>query len=203
MECPDAICMPAELLSARDFCLLWADEPGFMAEVVEEAARRVEAYVEAACHAGTEAFRIIGGEYASTQLGPKAFDELVVQHDRRLVELMHTDGALAYYHNHGPMMGYLDAIAQIGVDYLDPLEVPPYGDTDLLRAREIIAGRFCIVGTFDDMEVLEKRPVEEIVKAARRRMEQYGKHGFCLGGSASGTYTERAARAFRSLVKAV
>jgi hypothetical protein len=34
-------------------------------------------------------------------------------------------------------------------------------------------------------------------------MEQYGKHGFCLGGSASGTYTERAARAFRSLVKAV
>ncbi len=199
--CPDAICMPAELCSPVDFCLLWADEPAFMAEVVAEAARRVESCVEAACRAGVEGFRIIGGEYASTQLGPKAFDELVVLHDRRLVEIMHRHGALAYYHNHGPMMRYLDAIAEIGVDYLDPVEMPPYGDLDLERAREIIAGRFCVVGTFDDMEVLEKWPLERIQEAARERLRRFGTRGICLGGSASGTYTERAARAFRAMVE--
>lgn len=199
--CPDAICMPAELLSPQDFCLLWADEPAFMRELVAEAARRVETVAEAACRAGVRGFRVIGGEYASVQLGPRAFDELVVEHDRRLVEIMHRHGAVAYYHNHGPMMRYLEPIAQIGIDYLDPLEVPPFGDADLARAARIIDGRYCVVGTFDDMEVLEKWPVVRIEKAAREHLRLFGSRGLCLGGSASGTYTERAARAFRAMAQ--
>jgi hypothetical protein len=199
--CPDGICMPAELLSPQDFCLLWADEPGFMAEAVAEAARRVEAVVEAACRAGVRGFRIIGGEYASVQLGPRAFDELVVEHDRRLVDIMHRHGALAYYHNHGPIMRYLEPIAAIGVDYLDPLEVPPFGDADLARAADIIDGRYCVVGTFDDMEVLEKWPLARLKEAAREHLRLFGRRGLCLGGSASGTYTARAARAFRAMVE--
>ncbi len=200
--CPDGICMPAELLSPEDFCLLWADDPAFMAEAVAEAARRVETIVEAACRAGVRGFRIIGGEYASVQLGPRAFEELVVEHDRRLVDIMHRHGALAYYHNHGPMMRYLEPIAAIGIDYLDPLEIPPFGDADLARAAEVIDGRYCVVGTFDDMEVLEKWPMARIKEAAREHLRQFGKRGLCLGGSASGTYTARAAKAFRAMVEA-
>jgi len=199
--CADAICLPAMLMSPADFCLLWADAPGLMVELVEEASRRVEIYVKSACEQGVDAFRIIGGEYASTQLGPLAFEQLVVEPDRRLIALMHRYGALAYYHNHGPMMRYLEPIARIGVDFLDPMEMPPYGDVDLRRARDIIGGRYCIVGTFDDMEVLEKLPLEEIKRQARQRIQQYGTRGFCLGGSASGTYGERAAEAFCALAE--
>jgi len=202
-SCPDGLCMPAELMSPQDFCLLRADAPGLMAAAVGEAARRAEAYVEAACLAGIRGFRLLGGEYASTQLGPRAFEELVVAHDRRLVEIMHRHGALAYCHNHGRIMGYLDAMARIGVDYLDPLEMPPCGDMELERAREIIDGRFCIVGTFDDMEMLGKWPLERVKEAARDRLRRYGTRGICLGGSASGTYTERAARAFLAMAEVV
>jgi hypothetical protein len=200
-SCPDALCMPADLMSPQDFCLLRADAPAFMADAVAEAARRVEAYAAAACRAGAAGFRVIGGEYASTQLGPGAFEELVVGHDRRLVDIMHRRGALAYYHNHGRIMGYLDAIARIGVDYLDPLEMPPCGDVVLERARDLIAGRLCIVGTFDDMEMLGKWPVERVKAAACDRLRRFGTRGICLGGSASGTYTEQAARAFLALVE--
>jgi len=199
--CPDAICMPAELMNPQEFCLLWADEPDLMARVVAQAARRVEAVLEAACRAGVRAFRIIGGEYASVQLGPRAFDELVVQHDRRLVEIMHRHGAIAYYHNHGPVMQFLNAFAEIAPDFLDPVEMPPYGDADLERVRDVIDGRYCIVGTLDDMEMLEKWPIEKVKAAARDRLERYGQRGFCLGGSASGTYGERAARAFMAMVE--
>jgi hypothetical protein len=202
--CSDGICLPGEmLLSPQDFCLLWADEPRFLAEVVAEAGRRVEFMVEAACRAGVRGFRICGGELASVQLGPRAFDELVVEHDRRLVDIMHRHGAIAYYHNHGPMMRYLEPIAAIGVDYLDPLEIPPCGDADLARAARIIDGRYCVVGTFDDMEVLEKWPIERVQAAAREHLRLFGTRGLCLGGSASGTYTERAARAFRAMVDVV
>ena len=202
-SCPDALCMPAEYLSPEDFCLLRADAPDLMAAAVAEAQSRVEAYVEAVCRAGVQGFRLLGGELASTQLGPRAFEELVVPFDRRLVEIMHRHGALVYYHNHGRIMGYLDAFARIGVDYLDPLEMPPCGDMDLERARDIIAGRFCIVGTFDDMEMLEKWPLERVQSAARDRLRRYGTRGICLGGSASGTYAERAVQAFLAMAEVV
>lgn len=203
LSCPDGICMPAELMSPEQFCLLWADAPDLMTAAVAEATRRVAAYVESACRSGVQGFRLVGGEYASTQLGPQAFQELIVEPDRLLVELMHRHGTLAYYHNHGPMMRYLEPIARIGVDMLDPLEMPPYGDMDLTRAREIIAGRYCIVGTFDDMEMLGKWPVEKVLEGLRERLRCYGTRGICIGGSASGTYTERTARAFCALVEAV
>jgi len=194
--CADAICLPATLMSPQDFCLLWADAPRLMIELVEEAGRRAEIFCRCACEQGVDGFRIIGGEYASTQLGPEAFERLVVEPDRRLAALMHEHGAIVYYHNHGPMMRYLEAIARIGVDYLDPMEMPPYGDVDLRRAREVIDGRFCIVGTFDEMEVLEKQPLNYLKDEARKRLQEYGVKGFCMGGSASGTYGERGARAF-------
>ena len=199
--CGDAICLPATLLSPMDFSLLWADAPTLMVELVQEANRRAEIYVREACEQGVDCFRIVGGEYASTQLGPKAFERLVVEPDRKLTALMRRYGALAYFHNHGPMMRYLEPIARIGVDFLDPMEMPPYGDADLRRARDIIAGRYCIVGTFDDMEVLGKLPIDEIRRQGRRRIEQYGTRGFCLGGSASGTYGERTAEAFCALAE--
>jgi len=201
-SCSNAVCLPAYLLSPEDFCLLWADAPDVMRMAVEEGQRRTEMNIQSACDAGYDVFRIIGGEYVSTQLGPRAFEELVVGPDRRLVDLMHSNGALAYYHNHGPMMHYLEAIARIGIDFLDPLEMPPFGDTDLERAREIIDGRYCIVGTFDDMEQLEKYPMERLKDMMRQRVEQYGRIGFCVGGSASGTFGERGAEAFCALAEA-
>lgn len=200
---PDGICLPAEWLSPEAFCLLRADAPDLLAHATAEGARRVEALVEAACAAGVGAFRIVGGEYASTQLGPDAFEELVVEHDRRLVDLMHRHGAVAYFHNHGPIMRYLEPIARIGVDFLDPLEMPPFADTDLERAREIIDGRYCIVGTFDDMEMLGKWPLDRVKAGVAERLDAYGTRGICLGGSASGTYGERAATAFMAMADAV
>lgn len=199
----DAICFPATWLSPEDFCLLWADVPDLMAEMVKVANERLLPFVDALCHLGVDAFRIVGGEYASEQLGPKAFHQLVVEPDRELVKVMHEHGALAYFHNHGPIMGYLEAIASIGVDALDPLEAPPFGDCDIAKAKEILKGKVCLVGNLDDMEVLDKKPMDEIVTMGKRLVELAGRDGFVLSGTASGTYGERAARNFLALAEAV
>lgn len=120
----DAICFPAEWLSPTDFCLLWADAPDLMLEMSRIANDRLLPFVESLCRLGVDAFRIVGGEYVSEQLGPFAYEHLVVKPDRELVSVIHSHGALAYFHNHGPIMNYLLLIEQIGVDALDPLEAP-------------------------------------------------------------------------------
>jgi uroporphyrinogen-III decarboxylase len=201
MGCPDAVCWPAETLSPEDFCLRWADAPDLMVEMCRVASERLNAFIEAACKAGVDCFRIIGGEYVTVQLGPAAVGRLLAPFDTAQVGIMHHYGAVAHYHNHGPMMSFLDTLAELGIDSLDPCEAPPWGDCDLAEAQRILAGRTAIVGNLDDMEVVERRPRQEVCDIAAERLERAGQVGFLLGGTSSGTYTERAARNFIAMVE--
>ena len=195
-ELPDALCFPAQWLSPQDFCLLWADAPDVMEEMVRVGNERLLAFVERVLRAGVDVFRIVGGEYASTQLGPVAYNRLVRRYDKELVSLIHEHGGIAYFHNHGPIMRYLEAIVDIGVDALDPLEAPPWGDCDMPAAKRVLQGKVCIVGNLDDMEVLNQRGADEILAISKRLIKEAGPDGFVLSGTASGTYGEHAARNF-------
>jgi len=197
----NAVCLPASWFSPEGFCLAWADCPDLVRHLTAVAADRVNAYVERLCEAGVDAFRIIGGEYVTVQLAPMAFDELLKPFDTELVDIMHRHGAIAYYHNHGKVMDYLEPLADLGIDALDPMEAAPWGDVDLSVARQRLAGRTCMVGNLDDMEVLESLPTADVQAIARERLAAAGSEGFILGGTASGTYTERAARNFIALVE--
>ncbi len=200
---PDGICLPAELFSPEDFCLLWVDAPDMMESLVREGHRRVMQGVRALLERGVDAFRIIGPEYASTQLGPDAYERLVVPYDRELVALIKGAGAIAYLHNHGPIMRYLPMIREIAPNALDPVEAPPWGDFVPERARELLGEEVCIVGNLDDMEVLDKRPFEDIWAAAERLMQALGKRGLVLSGTASGIYGVQAAENFLMLARKV
>lgn len=197
----DAICTPATLFSPEDFALLWVDAPDAFMELIRVANERVCESAELACRAGIDAFRIIGGEYASTQLGPYAYRQTVTEPDREFIGIMHEHGATVYYHNHGPVMKYLEMFADIGMDAADCFEAPPWGDCDLTVAREVLAGRVCIVGNLDDMELIDKEPEAKVRQIARERLAQAGPDNFVLGGTASGTYTERAARNFIAMAE--
>lgn len=197
----DAICAPATLFSPEDFALLWVDAPDAFMELIKVAGERCDEAAEAACQAGIDGFRIIGGEYASTQLGPAAYRTTVTEPDSRLVKIMHDHGAMVYYHNHGPVMRYLEMFADIGMDAADCFEAPPWGDCDLVEAKRVLQGRVCIVGNLDDMEVINKESEATVCAIARERLAQAGPDGFVLGGTASGTYTEHGARNFIAMAE--
>ncbi len=192
--------IPARFLSPRDYSLLWIDEQEVFMRLCEVAAERCRRWVEECCRQGVDCFRIIGGEFASTQLGPEGFRKTMLRFDRPLVDLMHRNGALAHYHNHGPMDRYLEMIAEIGVDSLDPLEGPPWGDTTLAECKQRIGDRVCLLGNLDDMEVIEKVEGEEIERLAAECIEAAGPDGYLLGGTTSGTFTERGAENFLRMV---
>jgi hypothetical protein len=196
-----ALCWAAGAFSPEDFCLLWADAPDAMIEMTRVANERLCEWYEKACRKGVDGFRLCGGEYASTQLGPAAFEALCQGPDRQVTKIMREHGAWVYYHNHGPIMRYLDMMADMGLHALDPLEAIPWGDCRMPEAREKLRGKVCIVGNLDDMEVVEKRGVDEVKAMGRRLIEEAGPDGFCLGGTASGTYTEKGARNFMALVE--
>ncbi len=196
----DAICTPATLMSPEDLCYCWADDPEALTALTNIAHTRAMRHLEALCEQGVKAFRIIGGEYATTQLGPAGFEALCLRQDRELCELMRGYGAISYYHNHGAVMRYLELFRAVGMDAIDPFEGPPYGDADLAECRRAL-GDICIVGNLDDMEQYEKLSHARLRELAAERLQATGAKGRVLGGTASGTYTEVGARGFMALVE--
>ncbi len=196
----NAVTLPASLLSPEDFSLWWMDHPEVLARMTAAASDRINERVQLLCEAGVDAFRIIGGEYASVQLGPDGFDRLVVEQDRELMDIIHSHCAVALYHNHGPVMQYLSRFVDIGMDALDPLEAPPWGDADLRAARAQCGDSVAFLGNLDDMEVLERLSADQVRAMAAERLEAAGDRGFILGGTTSGTYTQKGARNFVEMV---
>lgn len=193
--------VPARYLSPEDYSLLWADDRELFIEFVRVAAERFYPWLEQVCRLGVDCFRVIGGEYASTQLGPEGFDRTMLDFDKPMAEIMHEHGALCHYHNHGPMKRFLQSLAEIGIDSLDPIEAPPWGDCTLAEAKAAIGDRVCLVGNLDDMEIIDKVDGETIEALAEDAIRQAGPDGFCLGGTTSGTFTERAGANFLRMVE--
>lgn len=200
----NAVCVPADWFSPEGFALCWAEAPDSMRRLVAVAAERLNGYVERLCRAGVEGFRIVGGEYVTVQLGHKAFADLIAPYDAALIEIMHRYGAVAYYHNHGKVMRFLQELAALGMDAMDPFEAPPWGDVaDLAAARKLVGEKLCIVGNLDDMEIINALPEREVLEIARERLEAAGTRAFILGGTASGTYGDRGAKNFIAMANMV
>ena len=196
----NGLCFPNDMLGTEYCSLLWASEPEIIRRMVALAAERVFRVVEEACRGGVDCFRIVGGEYATQLMGMRAWEELVVPFDRPLVEMIHSYGGLAHYHNHGNMYRFLDHVADLGIDSLDPVEQPPYGDISMGEAMARIGDRVCLVGGLDDMEVLETRSRAEVVSMAEALLDETGTVGYMLGGTSSGIFGEAAAHNFMALV---
>lgn len=194
------ICFPNDMLGTEYCSLLWASEPDIIREMVRIAAEREFVAIEQACAAGVDCVRVVGGEYATELMGPRAWDELVVPYDKPLIDMIHSYGAIAHYHNHGRMQRCLEKIAALEMDSLDPVEQKPYGDIEMPEALQRVGERVCLVGGLDDMEVLETRPREEVLRMAEGLLQACGKRDWMLGGTSSGIYGEGAARAFVALV---
>jgi len=197
----DAVCLPATWFSPELFCLMWADARDLITQLASVASERICAFVDGLCREGVDAFRIVGGEFASVQLGPPGFDALVTPFDSELVSVMHRYDAIAYYHNHGPVMSFLDRFVDLGIDALDPLEAPPWGDVDLAEAKRRIGDSVCLVGNLDDMVVVETLDLDTVKQMAAVCLEAAGPGGYLLGGTASGTYGEKGAGVFAELVE--
>jgi len=200
MAVSDGLCYPNDMLGTEYCSLLWAAQPELIRRMVAQAAERTARVVERACERGVDCFRIVGGEYATQLMGRRAWDELIVPFDQPLIELIHAHGGLAHFHNHGFMQRFIEDIAALGMDSLDPIEQPPYGDMQMHEARARIGDRVCLVGGLDDMEVLETRPREEVLQLGAELLERVGARGYMLGGTSSGIYGEAAARNFIALV---
>ena len=90
----------------------------------------------------------------------KDFYDFVVAYDKKLVALVHESGGYVWCHSHGSMSPVLEGFMEIGVDCLNPLEPPPWGDITLTEAKARTDGKLVLEGNIEKHELYYSKPEE-------------------------------------------
>ena len=74
-------------------------------------------------------------------------------------------------HSHGKIAKVLDHFLELGAEALDPIEPPTQGDITLAEAKKKCAGRMCLCGGIELVE-LENGTPESVDKLVKSCMDQ-------------------------------
>lgn len=101
-------------------------------------------------------------------LGNDQFSKWVFPFDKRVNDAVHAIGGRHFAHCHGNSGGYLERFADMGIDALDPLEPPPYGDNDLAQAKRRVGRRMLLCGNIPSqlfyLDTLRPDDVRDLVR---------------------------------------
>ncbi len=102
--------------------------------------------------------------------GPKLFEKFVFLFDKRMNDAIHAVGGRHRAHCHGNSGAFIERFAQMGIDGLEPLEPPPYGDNDLCEAKRLVGDRMLLAGNIPSqkfhLQSFKITDVRDMVKKA-------------------------------------
>jgi uroporphyrinogen decarboxylase len=139
-----------------------------------------------AIRAGAEAV-VLGDDYAGNRgpmMSPAAFQHFVLPRLKRMVDVIHEEGALCIKHSDGNLNSLLEMIIAVGPDGLNPIE--PVAGMELKRVKELVGDRICLMGNIDCAQLLPYGTTDNVCQAVRRAIADAGHGGgFILSSSNS------------------
>ena len=154
------------------------DDPSWVHEFLSVLQRRKLQYVRTLAGARYDILELGGGDASTTVISPRIFNEFVAPYDSGLIDAVHQAGQRIVYHTCGGMMPILNDIAAMNPDAMETFTpVAMGGDTDLGAAKEILEGKVCMIGGFDQFHFLLGCSVEETREEVRRCFDAAGTGG--------------------------
>jgi len=124
-------------------------------------------------------FRI--GDDIGTQRGPlispAMFKQFIAPRLRLLVDLAHSHNTKVMFHSCGGITAFIDALIDIGVDIIDPIQVRA-DNMDPARIKEEYGERICLHGSIDTQYVLPLGTPQEVTDNVKQMIDILG----CDGG---------------------
>ena len=138
-------------------------------------------------------------------MGHNMFDEFVFPYDKMVNDAIHQIGGKLRAHCHGDCMDFLEKMADMGIDAIEPLEPVPYGDVDLAKARKRMDGSMMLSGNIPSQCFPSCSPddVRKWVKAAIRDAAPRGGFALRTTGGHAGVNPELDQEMFAHIIKNV
>ncbi len=104
--------------------------------------------------------------------GQKLFKKFIFPFDKRVNDAVHAIGGRHFAHCHGNCGKFLEHFADMGIDAIDPLEPPPYGDNNLSQVKKSVGGRMLLAGNIPSQAfVLDSFKPEDVFILVKKAIE--------------------------------
>lgn len=125
----------------------------------------------------------VGDDLAMTEntlMSPSTYREMVKPHQRKYFKAIKnmTDAKLMY-HTDGNVIDFLDDLAEIGVDILNPIE----SVLDMEKLKREFGDKLCFWGGINNKEVLPEGESDEVKKDVKRKIDKLGPEGYVVSAA--------------------
>ena len=169
---------------------------------IEKVLRCNRRIVQRAIRAGAGVI-ILGGDYAGNS-GPMMSVELFRQFMRpplkRMVDMIHEEGALCIKHSDGDLYPLLDMIVSAGPDGINPIE--PVAGMELKKVKALYGDRVCITGNIDCAHLLPHGTPEQVREAVRQAIADAAAGGGYILTSSNSIHSSCRAENLVAMVRA-
>jgi uroporphyrinogen decarboxylase len=123
---------------------------------------------------------IRAGDDLATQKGllmsPQTFRSLIKPFYKKYFDFVRSKTeAKIFFHSCGNVAGFIDDLAEVGVEIMNPVQVSALGDTAALKAR--FGAKVTFWGGIDTQHVMPHGTVEEVEAEVRQRIRDLGPGG--------------------------
>ena len=133
-------------------------------------------------------------------MSPELFGQMILPRLKRMVEVIHEEGALVIKHSDGNIYPILEAIASCGADGLNPIE--PVVGMDLATTKKLVGDRVALVGNVDCGQLLSHGTIQEVRQAVRKCIADAGPGGGYLLCSSNSIHSSCKPENLVAMVKA-
>lgn len=94
--------------------------------------------------------------------GPDYFESYLLPFERRVTEAIRSAGAYVLFHNCGDINNMFEVYNKLGINALETLTPPPYGNADIHHALATLDKDIVILGNIDQIDFLNQAKPEEV-----------------------------------------
>lgn len=192
----------AYLMSLDNILMNFLAEPELVEVTMEKVLRCNMRIVQRAIRAGAEVI-ILGDDYAGNQgpmMSPAHFRQFVLPPLRRMIAMIHEEGALCIKHSDGNLYPLLEDIVRAGPDGINPVE--PVAGMDLRTVKRLVGDRVCITGNIDCAHLLPHGTPELVREAVRQAIADAAPGGGYILTSSNSIHSSCRAENFVTMVRA-
>ncbi|MDP6416864.1 MAG: uroporphyrinogen decarboxylase family protein, partial [Gammaproteobacteria bacterium] len=146
---------------------------------------------------------VLGDDYAHNagpMMSPELFDKMIRPRLKRMVDVIHEEGAMVIKHSDGNLYPILESIVSCGADGLNPIE--PVAGMDLARVKRLVGHRVALVGNVDCGHLLSHDTPEQVRQAVRQCIVDAGSSGGYLLCSSNSIHSSCKPENLRAMVEA-
>lgn len=164
-------------------------EPDFANALMDMVLEANIALARRAIRAGADVI-VLGDDYAANQgpmMSPAVFDAMLQPRLKKMVDVIHEEGALAVKHSDGNLYPILESIARSGADGLNPIE--PIANMDLKTTKARVGDRMALIGNVDCGHLLPFGTPEQVRETVRQCMRDAAPSGGYLLSSSNSIHS--------------